>query len=84
MDDNELKEIHTYLFEYIYFLFFIFSWKYDLNKTCSVYLNNELVGVGEGSSKKACKELAAKEALQKLQGLCYTIRVILYSREDIF
>ncbi|KAL0276262.1 UNVERIFIED_CONTAM: hypothetical protein PYX00_003868 [Menopon gallinae] len=52
------------------------SWKFDpQDDTCTVYLNNELIGEGKGSTNKASKELAARDALQKLQDQCYTVKI---------
>jgi ribonuclease-3 len=40
---------------------------HDKRFDADVYVNEELYGVGSGTSKKAAEQVAAKEALQRLE-----------------
>ncbi|RMD60192.1 MAG: ribonuclease III, partial [Nitrospirae bacterium] len=43
--------------------------KHDKRFEISIYIKNELFGSGKGRSKKEAAQMAAKEALTKLEGL---------------
>jgi ribonuclease-3 len=40
---------------------------HDKSFTAHVYVTEELYGVGEGSSKKSAEQVAAREALERLE-----------------
>ncbi|KAL5011750.1 hypothetical protein ScPMuIL_010301 [Solemya velum] len=49
---------------------------YMAGTTCKVKINGETMGIGVDEIKKIAKELAAEDALQKLQKVCWTIKIV--------